>query len=149
MYSNDPHTPKRALCYISNPSVRPQLGYIQFPQRYHGLNKDDIYGGEFLRLFVANPVGMDGLQGPSYVGSGCFFRRRVFFGGPTSMVLPEIPELRPDYVVEKPITSEAIIELAHHLGECNYENNTKWGFEVNHINLKLVICNNIIQYKNI
>ncbi|XP_023750400.1 cellulose synthase-like protein G3 [Lactuca sativa] len=130
MYSNDPHTPKRALCYISNPSVRPQLGYIQFPQRYHGLNKDDIYGGEFLRLFVANPVGMDGLQGPSYVGSGCFFRRRVFFGGPTSMVLPEIPELRPDYVVEKPITSEAIIELAHHLGECNYENNTKWGFEL-------------------
>ncbi|KAI3505311.1 hypothetical protein L1887_27376 [Cichorium endivia] len=130
MYSNDPQTPKRALCFISDPSARPQLGYVQFPQRYHGLNKDDIYGGEFLRLFLANPVGMDGLQGPSYVGSGCFFRRRVFFGGPTSMLLPEIQELRPDRVVEKPITSEAIIELAHHVAECNYENNTKWGSQL-------------------
>ncbi|KAL4565406.1 hypothetical protein LXL04_029500 [Taraxacum kok-saghyz] len=127
MYSNDPHTPKRVLCYISELSARPNLGYIQFPQRYHGLNKDDIYGGEFLRLFVANPIGMDGLQGPSYVGSGCFFRRRVFFGGPLSMVLPEIQELRPDYVVQKPITTEAITELAHHVADCNYETNTKWG----------------------
>ncbi|KAL7597425.1 hypothetical protein Lser_V15G30264 [Lactuca serriola] len=103
---------------------------LRFPQRYHGLNKDDIYGGEFLRLFVANPVGMDGLQGPSYVGSGCFFRRRVFFGGPKSMVLPEIPELRPNCVVEKPITSEAIIELAHHVADYDYGNKSKWGFEL-------------------
>nr|XP_043629656.1 cellulose synthase-like protein G3 isoform X2 [Erigeron canadensis] len=130
MYSNDPQTPKRALCYFSDPSVRTNLGYIQFPQRYHGLNKDDIYGGEFLRLFVTNPVGMDGLQGPSYVGSGCFFRRRVFFGGPTSMVPPELQELKPDHIVRKPITAQPIIEMAHHVAGCNYENNTKWGYNL-------------------
>ncbi|MBD4784890.1 hypothetical protein GUG12_13895, partial [Xanthomonas citri pv. citri] len=49
------------------------------------------------------------------------------FGGPLSMVLPEIQELRPDYVVQKPITTEAITELAHHVADCNYETNTKWG----------------------
>nr|GEZ24537.1 cellulose synthase-like protein G3 [Tanacetum cinerariifolium] len=130
MYSNDPQTPKKALCYISDPLVRPTLGYLQFPQRYHGLNKDDIYGGEFLRLFVANAVGMDGFLGPNYVGSGCFFVRRVFFGGPMLMVPPEIKELRPDHVVEKPITTRPIIELAHHVAGCNYENNTKWGFQI-------------------
>ncbi|KAL8210039.1 hypothetical protein R6Q57_006771 [Mikania cordata] len=130
MYSNDPLTIKRALCFISDPLARPTLGYVQFPQRYHGLNKDDIYGGEFLRLFVANPVGMNGLQGPSYVGSGCFFRRRVFFGGPTSMVPPEIQQLGPDHVVEKPITAQSVLELAHHVARCNYENDTKWGFKV-------------------
>nr|GEV49775.1 cellulose synthase-like protein G3 [Tanacetum cinerariifolium] len=80
MYSNDPQTPKKALCYISDPLVRPTLGFVQFPQRYHGLNKDDIYGGEFLRLF--------------------------------------------------PITTRPIIELAHHVAGCNYENNTKWGFQI-------------------
>ncbi|KAD6453595.1 hypothetical protein E3N88_08300 [Mikania micrantha] len=130
MYSNDPLTIKRALCFISDPLARPTLGYVQFPQRYHGLNKDDIYGGEFLRLFVANPVGMNGLQGPSYVGSGCFFRRRVFFGRPTSMVPPEIQQLEPDNVVEKPITAQSILELAHHVARCNYENDTKWGFQL-------------------
>ncbi|XP_071740835.1 cellulose synthase-like protein G3 [Rutidosis leptorrhynchoides] len=130
MYSNDPQTPKRVLCYISDPILRPTLGYVQFPQCYHGLNKDDIYGGEFLRLFVANPVGMDGFQGPNYVGSGCFFLRRAFFGGPTSMVLPEMQELRPDHVVQKPISDQSIIELAHRVAECNYESDTKWGFQL-------------------
>ncbi|KVH91769.1 Cellulose synthase [Cynara cardunculus var. scolymus] len=130
MYSNDPQTPKRALCYICDPLVRPELGYVQFPQRYHGLNKDDIYGGEFLRLFVANPVGTDGLQGPSYVGSGCFFLRRAFFGGPTSKVSPEIQELRPDHVVETSFTMQPIMELAHYVAGCNYENNTKWGSQL-------------------
>ncbi|KAK1419167.1 hypothetical protein QVD17_28327 [Tagetes erecta] len=130
MYSNDPQTLKRALCYFFDPLARPKLGYVQFPQRYHGLNKDDIYGGELLRLFVANPVGMDGLQGPSYVGSGCFFHRRAFFGEPTTIVLPEIQELRPDHKVTKPITTQSIIELAHHLIGCNYENDTKWGFQL-------------------
>ncbi|KAF5815938.1 putative cellulose synthase (UDP-forming) [Helianthus annuus] len=130
MCSNDPQTPKRALCYILDPSGQPELGYVQFPQRFSGLNKDDIYGGEVLRLFLANPVGMDGLQGPHYVGTGCFFLRRAFFGGPTSMVPPERQELRPDHVVEKPITAQPIIELAHYVARCNYENNTKWGFQI-------------------
>ncbi|KAI3828766.1 hypothetical protein L1987_02876 [Smallanthus sonchifolius] len=122
MYSNDPQTLKRVLCYISDPLVRPILGYVQFSQCYHGLNNDDIYGGELLHPFVTNPIGMDGLQGPTYVGTGCFFLRRVFFGGPMSMVLPEIQELRPDHVVKKPITTHPIIELAHHvaaISTCN------------------------------
>ncbi|MQK95708.1 hypothetical protein EI021_30735, partial [Escherichia coli] len=42
MYSNDPSTTKRALCYFMDRSVRPNLGYIQFPQRFHGLNEADI-----------------------------------------------------------------------------------------------------------
>ncbi|XP_076936269.1 cellulose synthase-like protein G3 [Bidens hawaiensis] len=130
MYSNDPQTPKMALCYISDPLAQPNLGYVQFPQRYHGINKNDIYGGEFLRLFIANPVGGNGLQDPHYVGTGCFFLRRAFFGGPTSVVPPEIQELRPDHVVEKPITAQPIIDLAHHVARCDYENNTKWGFQL-------------------
>lgn len=149
MYSNDPQTPKRALCYISDPLIRPTLGYVQFPQRYHGLNKDDIYGGEFLRLFVTNPVGMNGFQGPNYVGSGCFFIRRAFYGGPTSMVPPEMQELRPDHVVEKPISAQSIIELAYRVAKCNYESDTKWGFQVSLIpNLTLFViyvCGRVIR----
>ncbi|KAK1430653.1 hypothetical protein QVD17_13548 [Tagetes erecta] len=46
------------------------------------------------------------------------------------MVLPELQELRPDHVVKKAVTTESIIELAHHVAGCNYENNTKWGSQL-------------------
>uniref|UniRef100_A0A5B7B5R2 Putative cellulose synthase-like protein G2 n=1 Tax=Davidia involucrata TaxID=16924 RepID=A0A5B7B5R2_DAVIN len=128
MYSNDPQTPHRVLCYLlSDPAVRPNLGYVQFPQRFHGLNKDDIYACEFKSLFQTNPVGMDGLAGTSYVGTGCFFSRRVFFGGPSSFVAPEIPELSPNHVIDKPIQAQQVLALAHHVAGCNYENQTNWG----------------------
>ncbi|KAK2978630.1 hypothetical protein RJ640_019087, partial [Escallonia rubra] len=125
-YSNDHQTPHRVLCYFSDPSTRPKLGYIQFPQRFRGLNKADIYACEFKRLFQINPLGMDGFAGPNYLGTGCFFSRRAFFGGPSSLVPPEIPELGPSHITEKPITAQEVLTLAHHVAGCNYENQTNW-----------------------
>ncbi|XWS38200.1 hypothetical protein CRYUN_Cryun19dG0110200 [Craigia yunnanensis] len=127
MYSNDPQTPLRVLCYLSDPAIQSKLAYIQFPQRFHGLNKNDIYASEYKRLFQLNAMGFDGLQGPNYVGSGCFFGRRAFFGSPSTLLPPEIPELSPDHVVDKPIKSQDVLSLAHHVAGCNYENQTKWG----------------------
>lgn len=51
MYSNDPRTPFRALCYVLGPEIRNRLAYIQFPQEFHGLNGTDIYAGRVIRLF--------------------------------------------------------------------------------------------------
>ncbi|PSS11207.1 Cellulose synthase-like protein [Actinidia chinensis var. chinensis] len=127
MYSNDPQTPHRVLCYFHDPEIKSKLGYIQFPQRYHGLNKDDIYASEYKRLCICNPVGMDGFAGPSYMGTGCFFSRRVFFGGPSSFVTPEIPELSPAHTVDKPTQAQSVLALAHHVADCKYENETNWG----------------------
>ena len=130
MYSNDPQTPLSVLCYLLDPKIRSKLGFIQFPQQYHGLNKNDIYACEHKYLFIINPLGMDGLSGPNYVGTGCFFNRRAFFGGPLTMISPEIPELNPHQVVDKHIQSQPILELAHKVAGCNYENNTSWGYKV-------------------
>ncbi|CAL5442744.1 unnamed protein product [Camellia sinensis] len=127
MYSNDPQTPHRMLCFFSDPKLRPNLGYVQFPQIFHGLNKDDIYACEFKGLFQTNPMGLDGLLGPNYVGTGCFFSRRVFFGGPSSFLAPEIPELWPDHVVSKAIQAQQVLALAHQVADCKYENQTNWG----------------------
>ncbi|XP_059662188.1 cellulose synthase-like protein G3 isoform X1 [Cornus florida] len=127
MYSNDPQTPIRMLCYFSDPAILPKLGYVQFPQRFHGLNKNDIYASEIKSLFRINPLGMDGLSGPNHLGTGCFFSRRCFFGGPSSFVTPELPELSPDHVIDKPIQSQQISALANHVAGCNYEHQTNWG----------------------
>ncbi|KAG6781196.1 hypothetical protein POTOM_014087 [Populus tomentosa] len=128
--SNDPQTLLRAMCYLCDPAIRSTLAYVQFPQIYRGINKNDIYCGEFKRLFVINTMGMDGVEGPNYVGTGCFFRRRAFFGSPSSLISPEIPELSPDHVVDKPIQSQSVLALAHQVADCNYESKTDWGSKI-------------------
>lgn len=130
MYSNDPQTPSRALCYILDPKLGNNIGYVQFPQKFRGVSKNDIYGGELKHLFIINSAGLDGLLGPDYVGTGCFFVRRIFFGGPSSFESPELSKLRPNQIVERPIQSQEVLELAHLVAGCDYENNTKWGFKV-------------------
>ncbi|KAK8658270.1 hypothetical protein V6N13_036479 [Hibiscus sabdariffa] len=130
MYSNDPRTPLRALCYVLDPEMQKNLAYVQFPQEFHGLNNNDIYACEHKRLFKVHPVGFDGLSGPNYVGTGCFFRRRALFGDPATMVSPETKDLRPDHVVNQPITAPSVLELAHHVAGCNYESHTKWGSKI-------------------
>ncbi|OMO70184.1 cellulose synthase-like protein G3 [Corchorus capsularis] len=56
--------------------------------------------------------------------------QRVFFSGPSELVSPEFDELNPNHVVDKPIKSQEILEFAHHVAGCNYENQTKWGYLV-------------------
>ncbi|CAI9093446.1 OLC1v1028948C1 [Oldenlandia corymbosa var. corymbosa] len=131
MFSNDPKTAERVICFMMDPPDQSKLGYIQFPQMYHGLNKADIYAVEFKQPFQINAMGMDGFRGPNHVGTGCFFNRRVFFGGPSSFVQPEMPELRPDYTPKKNlIKSPSIVNLAHQVSGCNYENQSNWGLKI-------------------
>ncbi|KAK8618080.1 hypothetical protein V6N13_115955 [Hibiscus sabdariffa] len=130
MYSNDPITPLRMLCYVFDPAIQPTLGFMQFPQLFQGLNKDDTYGCELKHLIKLHPRGADGLWGAYYFGTGTFFRRRALFGDPSTCVKTGIPELNPNYVVKNPINSPDALALAHTVASCNYENQTKWGSQM-------------------
>ncbi|KAF8033395.1 hypothetical protein BT93_D2106 [Corymbia citriodora subsp. variegata] len=129
MCSNDPETPRRALCYLADPSTdQSQLGYVQFPQRFQGTNEGDIYGGDFKHPFQINPIGIK--NGPTYVGTGCFFRRRSLFGAPSAIMPLEIPELSPEHNPKGSIWSERTLALAQKVAGCKYEHNTNWGHKV-------------------
>ncbi|RVW91584.1 Cellulose synthase-like protein G3 [Vitis vinifera] len=57
---------------------------------------------------------MHGLADPIYVGTGCFFRRRVLFGDPS-----EIPKLNQDHrAASESIKSEEVLTMAHHVAGC-------------------------------
>ncbi|CAM8942491.1 unnamed protein product [Rhodiola kirilowii] len=120
MYSNDPITPQRALCYFLSEDIKSNLGYIQFPQRYHGINKNDNYASQHMHLFRLNPLGMDGLLGPNYVGTGCFFLRRAFFGS------PGLPPLDPSCDDQ----ARSVLDAAHHVASCGYEKGSMWGSKI-------------------
>lgn len=122
MYSNDSQTPLCALCFLLDPCIDSKLGFVQFPQMFYGINKNDTYGAESRQSEIVL-IGMDGLVGPTYIGTGCFFRRQVFLGGSS-------PQLNPDLLVSKSIKSEEVLALAHHVAGCNYENQTSWGSKV-------------------
>ncbi|WOG87566.1 hypothetical protein DCAR_0206795 [Daucus carota subsp. sativus] len=130
MFSNDPKTPLRALCYFMDPGMDPNLALVQFPQIFHGINKDDIYNAELKEMLVNNNLGMDGLLGPPYIGSGGFFRRQALFGTPVSHIPPQPSEISPHHVVNKSMQSAEILALAHHVGGCNFEVQTEWGSEM-------------------
>ena len=122
MYSNDPQTPLRVLCYLLDPSMDPKLAYVQFPQIFNGINKTDIYGGEAKHVFHIHPAGMDGLAGPIYLGTGGFFWRKIFFGGQL-----ESSELKQG---RKAIRSREVLASAHDVVQCNFESQTQWGTKV-------------------
>ncbi|XP_020873283.1 cellulose synthase-like protein G1 isoform X4 [Arabidopsis lyrata subsp. lyrata] len=130
MYSNDPTTPVRALCYLTDPEIKSGLGYVQFPQKFLEIGKNDIYACENKRLFNINMVGFDGLMGPTHVGTGCFFNRRAFYGPPSKLILPEIDELRPYRIADKSIKAQDVLALTHNVAGCIYEYNTNWGSNI-------------------
>ncbi|KAG2240363.1 hypothetical protein Bca52824_090853 [Brassica carinata] len=130
MFSNNPRTPLHALCYLSDPKINSTLGFVQFPQKFHGINKNDIYASELRRSFVINMVGFDGLMGPAYAGTGCFFNRRAFYGPPTNLILPEVDELGPNWIADKRIKDHDVLALAHNVAGCNYERNSNWGSKI-------------------
>ncbi|XP_078431361.1 cellulose synthase-like protein G3 [Wolffia australiana] len=125
MYSNDPAAPQRALCYFLDPKIASKLAYVQFPQRFRGINKHDTYGSEYKFQYLIHPRGMDGFRGPFYVGSGCFFSRNCFeeLSSPPSPIV--------SFSTSKPpgdsLISEAVLQRANLLADGNYENGTLWG----------------------
>lgn len=128
MCSNDPQTPQRALCYILDPVLAPELSYVQFPQHYQGLNKSDIYGGEIKRLFRINAQGMDGLRGPNFVGTGCFFVRRSLYGPPSSARGQFYLDLKDHGLTDHgSIRSEPVLKRACEATGCKFELGKKWG----------------------
>ncbi|CAN6311420.1 unnamed protein product [Urochloa humidicola] len=56
------------------------VAFVQFPQRFDGVDAGDRYANHNRVFFDCTELGLDGLQGPIYVGTGCVFRRSALYG---------------------------------------------------------------------
>ncbi|CAO2164404.1 unnamed protein product [Urochloa humidicola] len=56
------------------------VAFVQFPQRFDGVDPGDRYANHNRVFFDCTELGLDGLQGPIYVGTGCVFRRSALYG---------------------------------------------------------------------
>jgi hypothetical protein len=67
----------QAMCFMMDPVKGPGICYVQFPQRFDGIDSNDRYSNHNTVFYDINMKGLDSIQGPVYVGTGCCFRRQV------------------------------------------------------------------------
>ncbi|XP_059641272.1 cellulose synthase A catalytic subunit 2 [UDP-forming]-like [Cornus florida] len=79
-YINNSKALREAMCFLMDPTSGKTVCYVQFPQRFDGIDRHDRYSNRNVVFFDINMKGLDGLQGPIYVGTGCVFRRQAFYG---------------------------------------------------------------------
>ena len=70
---------REGICYMLDRNGE-RLCYVQFPQRFEGIDPSDRYANHNTVFFDGNMRALDGLQGPVYVGTGCLFRRTAIYG---------------------------------------------------------------------
>ncbi|MED6206169.1 Cellulose synthase-like protein D1 [Stylosanthes scabra] len=70
---------REGMCYMMDRGGD-RVCYIQFPQRFEGIDPSDRYANHNTVFFDGNMRALDGLQGPMYVGTGCMFRRYALYG---------------------------------------------------------------------
>ncbi|XP_057851232.1 probable cellulose synthase A catalytic subunit 5 [UDP-forming] [Cryptomeria japonica] len=79
-YINNSKAIREAMCFMMDPTMGKKVCYVQFPQRFDGIDRHDRYANRNIVFFDINMKGLDGIQGPIYVGTGCVFRRQALYG---------------------------------------------------------------------
>ncbi|KAJ9568011.1 hypothetical protein OSB04_003977 [Centaurea solstitialis] len=126
MYSNSRDTVRDALCFFMDEEKGHEIAFVQCPQCFDNLTKNDVYCG-YLRIIREGDFhGLDGLGGPLYIGTGCFHRREILLGKSFD------DESRISWKTENDHkeTTENVIEKTKSLASCTYEIDTEWGNEI-------------------
>ncbi|XP_059075902.1 cellulose synthase A catalytic subunit 3 [UDP-forming] [Cryptomeria japonica] len=79
-YINNSKALREAMCFMMDPNLGKSVCYVQFPQRFDGIDRNDRYANHNTVFFDINLKGLDGIQGPVYVGTGCVFNRTALYG---------------------------------------------------------------------
>ncbi|XP_025619735.1 cellulose synthase-like protein G2 isoform X1 [Arachis hypogaea] len=144
MFCSEPDSVRQALCFHLDPKLSPSLAYVQFPQKFHNISKNDIYDSQHRSAYKVLWQGMDGLKGPVLSGTGFYMKREALYGnytikgtelepqqqfGASNKLIKSLKQqnFTPDLMNDgKALPDEETLLLA----SCNYETNTKWGQEI-------------------
>ncbi|XP_020232827.1 cellulose synthase-like protein E1 [Cajanus cajan] len=130
MYSNNSQSLRDALCFFMDEVKGHQIAFVQTPQCFENIQKNDLYGGALLVSYEVEFHGMDALGGPLYIGTGCFHRRDILCGRKFN------DQYKNDWNGSKNIDhmKEASLheleEKSKALASCTFEENTLWGKEM-------------------
>ncbi|KAF5956744.1 hypothetical protein HYC85_003969 [Camellia sinensis] len=140
-YINNSKAAREAMCFLMDPQLGKKVCYVQFPQRFDGIDRHDRYANRNTVFFDINMKGLDGIQGPVYVGTGCVFRRQALYGynPPKDTKRPKMFGQSAIFVtstlmfeggVPPSSSPAALLKEAIHVISCGYEDKTEWGTEL-------------------
>ena len=78
-YINNSQALRAGICFMLGRDSD-TVAFVQFPQRFEGVDPTDLYANHNRIFFDGTLRALDGLQGPIYVGTGCLFRRITIYG---------------------------------------------------------------------
>ncbi|PKA46997.1 putative cellulose synthase A catalytic subunit 9 [UDP-forming] [Apostasia shenzhenica] len=78
-YMNNSKALREAMCFMMDPALGNKVCFVQFPYKIDANDKQGSYSDRPLFLNI-NMKGLDGIQGPIYLGTGCVFRRQALYG---------------------------------------------------------------------
>ncbi|CAN6174698.1 unnamed protein product [Urochloa humidicola] len=126
MYSNNSDSIREALCFFLDEEMGHKIAFVQYPQNYNNMTKNNIYGNSLNVINQVELAGLDAWGGPLYIGTGCFHRRETLCGRTFIKGYKE--------VWDRGIKTQQRIDLteekAKSLATCTYELNTLWGNEI-------------------
>jgi 1,4-beta-D-xylan synthase len=152
-YINNSAAFRAAVCFMLDPRHGEDTAFVQFPQRFDDVDPTDRYCNHNRVFFDATSLGLNGIQGPSYVGTGCMFRRVALYGADPPRWQPDGSKLldsdnrcrqfgdsmpfinsiplathqdRPVVTPPAPLDGRLEAELAG-VATCAYEDGTEWG----------------------
>ncbi|KAJ9690008.1 hypothetical protein PVL29_012597 [Vitis rotundifolia] len=128
MYSNNSELVRDALCFFMDEEKGQEIAYVQFPQNYNNLTRNDLYGTDMKVIETVEFPGMDACGGPCYVGSGCFHRRDTLCGMKYGKECERV--WKREYDRENRESASVLEESCKVLASCTYEENTQWGKEM-------------------
>ncbi|KAJ6423706.1 hypothetical protein OIU84_024641 [Salix udensis] len=128
MYSNDPLAVRDALCFFMDEEKSHDIAFVQFPQCFANVTKNDPYSS-FMRVITDVEFhGLDGCGGPLYIGTGCFHRRDTLCGREFNQDSKIEWKKHDDHKRQQSVHElEAEVKT---LASCTYEQNTQWGNEM-------------------
>ncbi|KAI5411181.1 variant 2, cellulose synthase A catalytic subunit 3 [UDP-forming], partial [Lathyrus oleraceus] len=71
---------REAMCFMMEPLLGKSVCFVQFSQRFDAMEISDQLANQTNTFVDINMKGLDGIQGPTYVGTGCVFRRQALYG---------------------------------------------------------------------
>ncbi|KAG6639182.1 cellulose synthase-like protein E6 [Carya illinoinensis] len=127
MYSSNSESVRDAVCFFMDEERGDEVGFVQFPQTFENLTKNDAYSSSLNIGRMVEFPGFDGDGGPCYIGTGCFHRRESLCGQKYSKERKTDWERWNKIKVEE--STSSLENACKVLASCTCENNTQWGKE--------------------
>ncbi|PWA56051.1 cellulose synthase A catalytic subunit 7 [Artemisia annua] len=146
-YFNNSKALIEAMCFMMDPAYEKNTCYVQFPQRFYDVDLHDRYANYNMVFFDIIMKGVDGIQGPFYVGTGCCFNRQALYGFDPVVegddveisLLMSQQSLRKRFgqcpllvgaTVTETTNTASLLKEAINVISCDYEDETEWGEEI-------------------